>query len=83
MNNSILNAKRRAKAKQQKPKPQSIVLAQQACGKSERPNSHVQASNPPQGAHRESALPVVSRGSSFTRVGSGVAAGDDSHSSSD
>ncbi|KAJ2021174.1 serine/threonine protein kinase, CMGC [Coemansia sp. RSA 922] len=83
MNNSILNAKRRAKAKQQKPKPQSIVLAQQACGKSERPTSHVQASNPPQGAHRESALPVVSRGSSFTRVGSGVAAGDDSHSSSD
>ncbi|KAJ2879006.1 serine/threonine protein kinase, CMGC [Coemansia aciculifera] len=83
MNNSILTAKRRAKAKQQKPKPQSIVLDQQAASKSERPSSHVQASNPPQGAHRESALPVVSRGSSFTRVGSRVPAGDASHSSSD
>ncbi|KAJ2348611.1 serine/threonine protein kinase, CMGC [Coemansia sp. RSA 2671] len=84
MNSSILNAKRRAKAKQQKPKAQSIVLAQQAGSKAQRPSSQVQASNPPQGAHHpESAVPVASRGSSFTRVGSRVAADEDSHSSSD
>ncbi|KAJ2797104.1 serine/threonine protein kinase, CMGC, partial [Coemansia furcata] len=83
MNSSILNAKRRAKAKQQKPKPQSIVLPQQAASKSERVSSQVQASNPPQGTHRESALPVVSRGSSFTRVGSRAPAGEDSDSGSE
>ncbi|KAJ2744375.1 serine/threonine protein kinase, CMGC [Coemansia sp. BCRC 34301] len=52
MNSSVLNAKRRAKAKQQKPKMQSTVLAQQTASKSERQSSQmhsqVQPSNPPQ-----------------------------------
>ncbi|KAJ2894896.1 serine/threonine protein kinase, CMGC [Coemansia aciculifera] len=86
MSSSIINAKRRAKAKQQKPKPQSTTLAQQAVSRPGRPNppAHlpVQPSNPPQAAHRESAQTAVGCGSSFTRGGSRVAAGEGSHSGS-
>ncbi|KAJ2333721.1 serine/threonine protein kinase, CMGC [Coemansia sp. RSA 2681] len=86
MNNSILNAKRRAKAKQQKPKTQSAMLARQVASQPERPSpqahSQVQPSNPPQAVHRESAQTLVGRGSSSTRGDARVAAGDEGHSSS-